>query len=209
MSTYRKIFRSTVLIGGTQIINILLGIVRTKVLAVLLGPAGVGLVGTYQSAMDLIGTVTGFGISRAGVRQIAAANGTGDVDNIALTSRTLRRFSLGSGILGMLLVLLLCKPLSWVTFGNYNYVWGITIVSLVLLFNGISAGQMALLQGMRRLKDMAKCQILGAVFGTISSVGIVYIWGERAVVWFIVAIAAFGVAQSQTSRFESTALNCG
>lgn len=193
LTTYRKIFKSTALIGGTQVITILVGIIRTKVLAILLGPTGVGLVGLYQATTDLIGIAVGFGIPRSGVRQIAVANGTEDEEKIALSSITLRRLTLGTGLLGMLVILLFCNPLSKITFGNYQYGWGIAIVSLVVLFNGIATGQMALLQGMRKLKDMAKCQILGALFGTIMSVLIVYAWGERAIVWFLVAISAFGV----------------
>ncbi len=45
MSSHRQIFKSTALIGGTQVINMGIGIVRTKALAVLLGPAGMGLAG--------------------------------------------------------------------------------------------------------------------------------------------------------------------
>ena len=77
MSSYRQIAKSTTLIGGTQVINIFIGIIRTKVLAMLLGPSGVGVVSMYQSAVGLVGTLTGFGIGSAGVRQIAEAVGIG------------------------------------------------------------------------------------------------------------------------------------
>jgi antigen flippase len=196
MSSYRQIFKSSALFGGTQIINILIGIVRTKFLAVLLGPAGVGIAGMYQSTTGLIGTIAGFGTGRAGVRQIAEAHGTGDEVKLALTSKTLRWVSLASGLLGMLVVLVFCKPLSWMTFGNDEYVWGVATVSLVLLFNGISAGQIALLQGMRKLKDLAVCQIAGALFGSIASIAVIRFWGVRAVSWYLVAIAAFNILTS-------------
>ena len=196
MSSYRQIFKSSALFGGTQVINILIGIVRIKFLAVLLGPTGVGIAGMYQSTTGLIETVAGFGTGRAGVRQIAQALASGDEDKIALTSKTLRWVSLASGFLGMLVVLLFCKPLSWMTFGNNEYVWGVATVSLVLLFNGISAGQIALLQGMRKLKELAICQIAGALFGSIASIVIVYVWGVQAVAWYLVATAAFGILAS-------------
>jgi antigen flippase len=196
MSSYRQIFKSTVLIGGTQVINILIGIVRTKFLAILLGPAGVGIAGLYQSTTGLIGTIAGFGIGRAGVRQIAEAVGSGDEDKIALTSITLRRASLISGLFGMLVVLLFCKPLAWATFGSNEYAWGIAIVSPVLLFDGISSGQKALLQGMRKLKELALCQIWGAIFGSFASIIVIYFWGKQAVMWYLVAIAAFGILVS-------------
>ncbi len=196
MSSYRQIFKSSALFGGTQLINIVVGIVRTKFLAIALGPSGVGVAGMYQSSTELIGTIAGVGVNRAGVRQIAEALGTGKEEDIALTVRTLRLVSLFSGVVGMLSVLLLCKPLSLLTFGNKDYVVGVAIVSLVLLFNGISNGQLALLQGMRKLKDLAVCQMSGAIFGAIASVLIVYLGGEPAVAWYVVSIAVFAVLPS-------------
>jgi len=74
MSSHRQIFKSTALIGGTQVINMGIGIVRTKALAMLLGPAGIGLAGLYTSAVGIVGAMSGLGINASGVRQIAEAS---------------------------------------------------------------------------------------------------------------------------------------
>src|ERR1700683_2244435 len=105
MSSHRQIFKSTALIGGMQVVNLGIGIVRNKALALLLGTSGWGLAGLYTSAASLIGSVSGLGINSSGVRQIAAAVGTGDDNRIARTIITLRRASLISGFLGMALLL--------------------------------------------------------------------------------------------------------
>ena len=47
-ATYGQILKSSALIGGSSVLNIAIGIVRTKVMAILLGPAGVGLFGLYS-----------------------------------------------------------------------------------------------------------------------------------------------------------------
>jgi len=194
--SYRQIFKSTSLVGGAQVANILIGIARTKALAVLLGPAGMGLAGMYQSATGLVGTLTGFGIGQAGVRQIAEAEGTGDKEKIARTIHTLRRTALFSGILGTLIVLVFYRPITRATFGNLDYAAGVALVSLTLLFGGISAGQTALLQGLRHLKELAACTVLGSLFGTLVSIAIVYYLGEKGVALFLVAVAALGVITS-------------
>ena len=59
-------------------LNIGIGIVRTKVFAVLLGPAGFGLMGLYGSIVDLAQSIAGMGVNSSGVRQIAESVGTGD-----------------------------------------------------------------------------------------------------------------------------------
>ncbi|MGH7950336.1 MAG: O-antigen translocase [Limisphaerales bacterium] len=196
MSSHRRIFKSTALIGGTQIINMGIGIVRTKVLALLLGPAGMGLAGLYMTATGLIGSVAGLGLNASGVRQIADAAGTNDETRIARTIITLRRVSLISGVLGMLLVLALAPVLSRTTFGDDKHIFGIALMSLTLLFGGISAGQSALLQGLRRLRELAKSQVLGTAFGAIVSMGLVWWLREQGIVPFLVAISAFGILLS-------------
>ena len=51
--SYGQILKSSALIGGAQVANITIGIVRTKAMAMLLGPAGFGLFGLYGSIANL------------------------------------------------------------------------------------------------------------------------------------------------------------
>jgi PST family polysaccharide transporter len=191
-TSYRRIFKSTALIGGTQSVNVLIGIVRTKLLALLLGTSGMGLAGLYLSATSLIASATSFGIGQSGVRQIAAVAGTGNSAGIARTATVLRRASLASGLLGMLAVLVFCKPLSRVTFGTGDYAGGLALVSLTLLFGGLSGGQSALMQGMRRLRDMAAGMLLGSALGALAAIVIVYFMREKGVALFLMASSGIG-----------------
>jgi PST family polysaccharide transporter len=196
MSSHRQIFKSTALIGGTQFINMAIGIARTKALAMLLGPAGMGLAGLYITATALIGSVAGLGINTSGVRQIAEAAATHDETRIARTIITLRRISLISGLLGMALVLVFSRWLSLSTFGDDKHVMGIALMSLTLLFGGIAAGQSALLQGLRQLRALAASQIVGTLFGAVVSVALVWWLREEGIVPFLVVISAFGILLS-------------
>jgi PST family polysaccharide transporter len=196
MSSHRQIFKSTALIGGMQVVNLGIGIVRNKALALLLGTAGWGVAGLYTAAASLIGSVSGLGINASGVRQIAAAVGTGDDHRVARTIITLRRASLISGFLGMTLLLALAPVLSRTTFGDSKHVFGIALMSLTLLFSGVSAGQNALLQGLRRLRDLAASEIAGALFGAVASIALVWWLREEGIVPYLVAISAFGILLS-------------
>ena len=189
-SSYRQIFKATALVGGVQVFNVLAGIVRTKVLASLLGPAGIGLVAMYQSATTVIGTVAGMGITQSGVRQIAEAAATADQARISRTVRTLRLTSLLSGLLGMLLVLALRKLLARATFGDDRYAFGLGFLSLTLLFGAVAGGQNALLQGLRRLRDLAANQVAGTILGTLLSIGLVLWLRESGIVAFLVVSSA-------------------
>ncbi|MGA2556278.1 MAG: O-antigen translocase [Verrucomicrobiota bacterium] len=196
MSSYRQIFKSTALVGGAQVITTIVGIVRTKALALMLGTSGMGLAGLYMSATGLVGSIAGLGIGTSGVRQIAEAAAKGDERRVACTVQTLRFTALLSGLVGTLVVLCCCVPIGRLTFGDDQHAWGMAVVSFALLFSNVSNGQIALLQGLRRLKDMVTAEIVGAVFGTVASIVLVYFLKDRGVPWFLVAMAAFAILTS-------------
>jgi len=116
--TYGQILKSSALIGGSSVLTIAVGIVRTKAIAVLLGPTGIGLIGMYGAILDLGLSIAGMGVSSSGVRQIAEAVGSGETDRIARTVIVLRRTSLVLGILGAALLAIFSKQVAVVTFGS-------------------------------------------------------------------------------------------
>ena len=103
-SSYRSIFKATSLFGGVQLYSILIQIIKSKVLAVLLGPLGVGLQGLYQSALDLVKQTTSLGISQSAVRDVAEASGSGDVKRISKTMTVLRRIVWFTGLFGFIVI---------------------------------------------------------------------------------------------------------
>ena len=189
-TSYDQILTSTAVVGGSQVINILLGIVRTKFLAVLLGPAGIGLMGMYLSITNMVGSVAGLGIGYSGVRQISVDVGLDNREKVARTVLTLRRASIFLGVAGSLLTLSLCVPLSRLTFGNEDHWREIAVLSVIIFFGAVSGGQGALIQGMRRIGDLASLSILGAFLGMVLSIPMVYFWGEGGIVPFLVTVSA-------------------
>lgn len=196
MSSYRQILKSTALLGGSQVIVTIIGLARNKALAILLGPAGLGLAGLYTSVTTLVGTITGLGIGNSGVRQIARANQLSDKTRVARIVIVITRVLFLSNIIGALVICAFSRRICRATFGDDQNAFGVVLMSIVLLFTGISASQMAILQGLQRIRDMVSCQILGAVFGTVASIIIVYLLRDRGVAWFLVANAAFAILTS-------------
>ena len=188
--TYGQILKSSVLIGGSSVLNIGIGIVRTKAMAVLLGPAGFGLMSLYGSIADLAVSIAGMGVNSSGVRQIAEAAGSSDEKRIARTVTVLRRTAVLLGIFGAGLLVVFCRQLSAWTFGTDEHAGAVALLSLVVLFRLVAAGQGALVQGMRRIADFAKMGVLGALFGTMISIPVVYFLREEGVAPSLVCIAA-------------------
>ena len=178
----KQILKSTGILGFAQIIIILIGIVRVKVLAVLLGATGVGIAGLFQTTIDLLKSATGFGLGFSAVRDIASSAATNDEREIAKTILVLRRWVWGTGLLGMLIAIIFSRQLSQLTFGDTEHTTGIMIFSAGLLLSALASGQSALLQGLRKIGQMAKANVLGASIGLIGASVIYYIWGLKGIV---------------------------
>ncbi len=181
-SSYRSIFKATSLFGGLQAYQILISVIKSKIIAVLLGPAGMGMIGLYQSAVQLIQSLSAMGLSSSAVRDVSEANGTGDKDRINNVVSVLRRLVWFTGSLGMIIVIAFSPILSQTTFGTKDYTIPFVFLSLTLLFDQISAGQRVVLQGLRRLKHLAKASAYGATMTLVVAVPIYYLFGTDGIV---------------------------
>lgn len=189
-NSYGQILRSSSIMGGAQAINYLVGLLRVKVVAVLLGPTGVGVIGLYTSATSLLGTVTGLGLQGSAVRAIAQAQGKNDPLAVARTIRMLRRLVWATGFLGWLASLALALPLSRLMFDSTQHAWALAVLGGMLLMTAVSNGQLALLQGLRRIGDIARVQIAAAVLNTAVTIAL-YAWlREDGIVPVLIANAA-------------------
>ncbi len=194
--SYRQILKATSIMGGSSLIIILFRIVRTKFLAVLLGPSGIGLIGIYDSIIGVVNCTTAMGIASSGVRQIAEAVGSDDEVKISRTVTTLRRTVLFSGLLGFCAMLFSSGLLSRLTFGDQGHASDLALLAVTIFFSEVSGGQAALIQGARRIKDLAMMNILGAFLGTLFSIPIFYVFGHRGIILYMLIVSAMSLLTS-------------
>ena len=194
--SHREILKSSALIGGSSAINIGIGMVRTKLMALLLDPAGYGVLGAYMQVCDLARSVAQMGLNASGVRQIAEAAGSHDAQRIARVARALSRASLLCGLLGAVLLVALSAPLAALTFGDTGHAVAIAWLGVAVFFNVVAGGQGALLQGLRRIGDMAWLSVIGALTGTLIAVPMVYALGTDGLAPALVMMAMVALAAS-------------
>lgn len=195
-SSYGQILKASSIMGGAAGINLLLGMVRVKFAAVLIGTTGVGLISSFGALQGLIGTLAGLGLQSSAVRDIAAAVGKGDQKAIGRAVLTLRRLCWLTGLTGMATMMLLSPLLSQLTFGHRDYTLDIAALGVIILFGNLSGGQMALIQGMRRIGDMARANIFGAAAGTVAAIAFYTALGLRGIIPTLVAVSAIQLALS-------------
>ena len=117
-SSYKSIVKATSLFGGVQVYQILIQIIKSKIIAILLGPAGVGVIGLFQSGLDLVKNLTSMGLASSAVRDVSEANGSGDSQKISKTVTVIRRLVWITGMLGLVVVAVTSPILSKFAFGN-------------------------------------------------------------------------------------------
>ncbi len=175
-SSYRQIMKATSIFGGVQVFNILISIIRSKFVAVWLGPGGMGILGLLTSTIGIIGSLTNFGLGTSAVKDVAAAHGTEDQTRIATVVIVFRRLVWITGLLGTILAIILSPWLSQLTFGNKDYTLAFIWISVTLLFQQLSSGQLVILQGMRQLKQLAKANLAGSVLGLLVTLPLYYFY---------------------------------
>ena len=181
-NTYGGIFKALALFGGVKVITILISIVRAKVIALLIGPAGMGINNLLKSTTATINHITGCGLHTSAVREVAKAYDKHDQDSINVTITTLRGLVWITGLLGGILVLVFAGPLSQFAFGNKEYTAAFRILSIMMVFTQINVGQHALLQGCFHYKDLAKATLTGQILSLVLTLPLYYFFREKGIV---------------------------
>lgn len=208
-ASYRSIFKATTLFGGVQIYQIIISVIKSKFVAVLLGPFGVGIQGLYTSALELIQTITKMGLLQSAVRDVSEANGSGDQQRVNQVVSVIRKLVWITGCLGMVIVIIMSPILSKTTFGDRHHIIPFVILSVTLLFAQLNDGQLVVLQGLRRLRDLAKSSAIGATIGLFISVPLYYFYGINGIVPSLVisSITAFCLSLYFANKIKISKVN--
>jgi PST family polysaccharide transporter len=174
----------------------LLGLIRTKLSALVLGPAGLGLLNAYMSILAPISALAGCGLGNSAVREIGEAAGASDQRRLERIILTVNRVSLVLGLGGTLLVACLARSLSVWTFGHSEETISIAILSASILLGSLTTGQAALLQGTRRIGDLARQTIYNGVIATIFAVPLIICLGTNGILPMILVTSLSAVLSS-------------
>ncbi len=186
--SFGQILKSTSLLGSASLINVLLGVIRVKVLAVQLGPALFGVMSLYSNFVSTIGSVASLGIGQSAVRDIAEASSLGNEQVVAKKITVLRRVVWVTGIAGFVATLVLAIPGSNWVFGNYDHAWAIAMLAVIVPLTQLQSGQSALLSGLRHIGDLARINVIGGILSTVLAIALLLLFRENGVVSFLIAV---------------------
>lgn len=186
--------------GGVQMITIICSILRTKLIAVWIGAAGVGLFGIFNSAIELLGVLFHLGVRDSAVRDIASSQQP-DTNKIITI---VRRWVLVLGAIGLVVTMAISPLLSNFTFGNYDYTYAFIAIAVIIFLSSIQNGELAILQGTKELSRLAKASIWGAIGGVIISIPLFYIWRIDSVIPALVAYSVITTIAILSQRVSTS-----
>ena len=177
------------LFGGVQVMGIICSILRTKLVALWIGPVGIGLFGLFNNALEMLSTGTNLGIRSSSVRDISQALERRDPGMVSRMITVVRKWSLWLGLAGALFTLAMAPALSQITFGDTAHIWGFVALSIAVLLQALTNGEYAVLQGTARLKQLASVTLWGTIVGLAVSIPLFYLLRERSILPSIIAYA--------------------
>lgn len=189
--------------SGVQVMTVLCSVLRTKLVAVILGPAGIGLYGLYNTALETINAVAQMGMGVGGVRMMSQA----PKPAVARVATIIRRYGLFLGVCGAVLTAALSPLLSRLTFGDSDHTLGFIVLSVAVLFCALSSTEGIVFQGLAQYRKLGASTVAGAVAGLVLAVPLYYIWGLNAIVPSILVITfaswvCRGLYRENTGRLD-------
>lgn len=186
---YSHVLKFTGLFGGVQGLNVVIGLVRNKFVALLLGPGGMGLVSLFNTTVQLISQATHLGISFSAVRHISEYYDADNTEKVAHYVKVVRGWCLLTALLGMLVCIVLGPFLSSATFSWGDHTLHFILLAPAIGMIAITGGETAILKGQRKLGALALVQIVAALASLVISIPIYYFFWQAGIVPVIVLMA--------------------
>lgn len=189
-SQYKGIFKTTFLFGFVQLFIIITKVATNKIVATLLGAEGMGIIGIFSNTVNMLKIGAGLGVSQSAVKDISEANASNNNDKFSKTISVTNKVLLITGIIGLLITIIFSPLLSKYTMGNTMHTLSYILLALAVGFGIYTDGQLAILKGMRKLRELAKASVLGAATSLFVAGPLYYFFGKSGIVSSII-FAAF------------------
>ena len=181
-SSYRKIVGSTAIFGGAQLIAVVINLIRGKLVALILHSAGMGIMTLLNNAANTIQQFALLGMNISAVRNISQANKGTSEQVLAATIRVVRSMFVISALAGLVFTIVSSPLIAQTSFGSFDYLPMLLLLAVSVMLSILGTGEMTIMQGLRRYKQLALCSIVPPLCGLLLSVPIYYIWGIKGIV---------------------------
>lgn len=169
--------------------NILVGLIRNKLVALLLGPMGMGLIALFSSTIKFVGDSTNLGLSISAIRDISAAFDRGDKAMLVRHVSVFRHWCLLTSLAGLIVCVVLSPLLNRWTFSFGYHTLHFVFLAPVVAFTTFTSGELAILKATRRLKSVAISSVVTSLATLLISVPVYFLWGCSGIIPSLLLVA--------------------
>ena len=180
--SYSHILKYMGVFGGVQGLGILIGLVRNKLIAIILGPDGVGLISLFNSTIKLVSDSTNLGIPTSAVRTISEHFDTGNGYKISRSIVLIRSWSMLTALFGMFVCAVFSPLLDSWTFNWGDHTLHFILLAPTVALMAVTGGEIAILKSTRQLRGLAVVSVYHFIGALLFSVPVIYYWGEAGIV---------------------------
>ena len=187
--SYSHVLKYTSLFGGIQGVVILIGLVRNKAMALLLGAGGMGFASLMSTMQNFASQCTNLGLSFGAVPRLSEDFQQQKQRRLRHSIMVLRLWSLIAAVLGLLFCLLLSPFVDKVSFRWGNHTLHYAMLGFSVSMMALSNGETAILKATRQVGTLARIQVLTVVAGVFISIPLYYFFRHSGVVPALVLMA--------------------
>ena len=165
-----------------QIVNILISIIRTKLTAVFIGAAGLGLADLLSRSAEFLGYFSQGGLHVSGIRRIAQVyEEDGHSARLLEQIAILRSWVMLTALLGMMLTLAVAPAVAHFLLDDQGSLWMSFALAPLVAISALLGGEITILKATHQLKKLALCTAGGAVTTLIIATSLYAVMGISGV----------------------------
>jgi O-antigen/teichoic acid export membrane protein len=191
-NAFKGVIKATSIFGGVQFVKIIISLLRSKAIAFLIGPAGIGISGLFVTVLNLLTELTSIGLNKSVVQEIAVAKENEDQEKLSKSIAVLKKLVWLSIFVGCVLMIIFSPLLSEISFDSSEFTYSFILLSIALLFNQLTKSNLAILQGLRNLKGLSRATVYGNLLGLFITLPLYYFFRIDAIVPAIIIAHAIG-----------------
>lgn len=171
--------------GGASLFNLLAGAARVKIVAVLLGTSGVGVISYLVNFVQLATSVTTLGIGSGVVKLTSEMSAKGEEEDINRLKATSFSTTFWFSVFVSLLLLSMSKRVSLLLMGDLTYTFYFQLASLSIPFVTLGQSLTSVLNGFSAIRELALTTVWAAVISLMIVTPLVWKYRITGVVWHL------------------------
>lgn len=199
-NNYTQILKYISLFGSVQGLGIIVNLIRNKLVALLLGPHGMGILSLFSYSIKLIGDTTNLGLGTSAVRELTDHDESAAAQEQTARVRVIRSWVMITALAGTLLFAAASPLLSRWSFREEGDAWQFVLLSPLVGLTALIGGETAILKGTRQLGKLARLSVFNILTALIISVPLFYLYGTGGIVPSLLLV---GVAQALATVYYS------